>query len=383
MALKPDQNTAPTPTGEVSAAPEGVPASTPLPAFQSTSRQAQNPDQPREEFAKPKKASTGEKWWHGITYGGFGYLANLAVSVVLWDYFISGGGKPVYHGIQRGATALLRGAGANTQQAQSMGGAAAKYIFSPLGGHFTMVPVKLAEDHARYITHKLNCALDADYQYKDLKADWNTPEADLPPLADEPTRNTWGQVAIRRGLGWASVIGSGMALRATKLEQPLEDWTIKVMNSGVNLTGSKGLKQLSQTPRAQRYVQLAALDSYLTAVTTVVTALTKKTFGTARDNTLADDALSIDIPGLTEIHNGKHNSKPAAHPSSKPTHSAPPEETPGEAKSRTDERNERSYRQAVTPRSSLASPEKSASFVESHHSRQQATEKDAGKHLSA
>lgn len=286
---------------------DGAPQQQPLASLAEARKESRDGHAQSDEYAKPKKASIGEKWWHGITYGGFGYLANLGVSVVLWDYFISGRGKPVYHAIQKGATALLKNGGASAVQAESMGSAAAKYIFSPLGGHLTMFPVKIAEDHARYLTHRLNCALDRDYKYKDLKADWNTPESELPPLADEPTRNTWGQVALRRGLGWASVIGSGMALRATKLEQPLEDWTIKLMNTGVDMTGSKSLKRLSQTPRSQRYVQLAALDSYLTGVTTIVTALTKQTFGSARDNAAADDALSIDVPGLTQSEAGRLN----------------------------------------------------------------------------
>lgn len=284
----------------VAAPPEEV--KTPLPAFQQKQGAPKENCEPAPQgpkFPAPSKPSIGEKWWHRMTYGGFGYLANLGVSVVLWDFFIKRGGQPVFFGIKKGASGLFKGLG--FKNTENMANAAAKYIFSPLGGHITMIPVKLSEDHARYITHRLNQALDPNYAHKDLVATPDTPEDELPPLFDEPNRNTWSQVVIRRLIGWGAVVGSGMALRATKLEQPLEDATLRVFHKGVDLTGSAALKRLSQTPLAQSYAQLAALDSYLTAVTTVITAMTKGTFGSARDESVPDDALSIDVPGVTQL----------------------------------------------------------------------------------
>lgn len=253
------------------------------------------------KFDKPDAPSVGEKWWHRLTYTGAGYAANLAVSVVLWDFFITGHGKPVYTGIQKGSAGTLKAFGMQEKQSEHMAESVAKYIFSPLGGHITMVPVKLAEDHARFITHRANQLLDPNYKYKDLQADLSTPDDALPPLSKEPNRNSWTQVYMRRGLGWAAVIASGVGLRASGMEAPLERNTLKAFNKAVDLTGHAGLKRLASTPgsRFQRYVQLTALDAYLTVVTSVITAVTKNTFGKSRDDG-ADDALSIDIPGLTE-----------------------------------------------------------------------------------
>lgn len=248
-------------------------------------------------FVVPEEPSIGEKWWNRLTYTGVGYGLNLAVSVVLWDFFVSGHGKPVYHGIEKGSTAILKGMGVKPHQAQDVAEGVAKYIFSPLGGHLTMVPVKLMEDHAGKITHELNKALDPNYKYKDLQVGWDNDDK-APPLANPANKNTWMQVYLRRGIGWAAVVGAGVGLRQTGLEGPLERGTLKALDKGIEMTGSQGLKNLSQTPRFQRYAQLTALDAYLTVVTSAITALTKNTFGKARGE-LPDDALSVDVPGLT------------------------------------------------------------------------------------
>lgn len=270
-----------------------------------------------QKFDKPETVSVGEKWWNRITYTGVGYAANLALSVVLWDFFVSGGGKPVYHGIQKAANSMLKSGGMSKAGAENMSDAIAKYIFSPLGGHVTMAPVKIMEDHARYITHVLNKQLDPNYKYKDLKADWNTPDSELPGLANEPNRNTWTQAYLRRGIGWGAVVGSGMALRTIGLEGPLERGTLRALDKTVAMSGSSTLKQISQTPRFQRYAQLTALDAYLTVVTSIITALTKNTFGQAKES-IADDALSVDIPGLTTSDSNGLMIRPPLPPLDKP-----------------------------------------------------------------
>ena len=99
-------------------------------------------------FSTPKAPSVGEQWWNRLTYTGVGYAANLAVSVVLWDFFINSKGKPVYTGIQKAAESAFKIGGMKAETAKFGGEGFAKYIFSPLGGHFTMVPVKIMEDHA-------------------------------------------------------------------------------------------------------------------------------------------------------------------------------------------------------------------------------------------
>jgi len=109
---------------------------------------------------QPMQMSIGEKWWHRLTYSGVGYGMNLALSIVLWDFCITGRGKPLYHGVEKISSSILKGMGSNPARAEHTAESIAKYIFSPLGGHFTMIPVKLLEDHAGKITHELNKVLD-------------------------------------------------------------------------------------------------------------------------------------------------------------------------------------------------------------------------------
>lgn len=256
-----------------------------------------------QKFAKPATATKGEKLWHQMTYTGIGYLANLAVSLVIWDYFLTGKGRPMLNKFAKGAGNALKASGMDADKADKVAMTASEMACSPLGGHLTMIPVKYAEDNARYLTHRFNQMFDPNYQYKDLQANWSTPDSELPPLADEPTRNTWGEIALRRGIGWAAVTASGTALNKVGWDVPLQNRTEAVVNKGLSfIPGTEGMRA---NPTFQRYTKLAALDAYFTVITSAVTALTKQTFGKERENTeIADDAMSIDIPNLTE-HSGR------------------------------------------------------------------------------
>lgn len=259
----------------------------------------------------PEKPTIGEKIWYASTYTGVGYLANLGISVVLWDYFISGKGKPVYHAIQQGVEHGLKGVGVGHSTAERWASVIAKYIFSPLGGHIATFLVNPMEHAAAPITHWNNVTFDPNYQYKHIPI--NTPDDQLPPLANPPNKNTWAQIAARRGMGWAAVIGSGMALNASGFEKPLEEGTLKAFDKAIKMTGSKALERMAATPYAQRIMPLIALDSYLTVVTAAITAATKNTFGNKDDASVADDALSIDIPHVTvnPVKKQQYNKAPA------------------------------------------------------------------------
>lgn len=241
-------------------------------------------------FPKPEKQSIGEVWWHRMTYGGVGYAANLILSIYLADEFISGRGRGVLKGIKDLAKKAMSG-GMSEKSAEMIAEKASKYATFPLGGHFTAIPVKIMEDHARFITHRLNQLLDPNYQYKDLQASWSMSDTELPPLFDEPTRNTWGEAALRRGIGWAAVIGSGVATGKLGIDTRVEEATLR----GANSLG------IAKNPNgwAARWLKIGAMDSVFTLLTSVITATTKQTFGDKRDG-VADDAMSIDIPEFTE-----------------------------------------------------------------------------------
>jgi hypothetical protein len=269
------------------------------------------------KFEKPEAVSVGEKWWNRITYTGIGYGANLVVSLAIWDSLLDGRARPIFDKIVSGVEKGLKAGGMEHSKAATLAYTGTKMACSPLGGHITMIPVKIFEDHARYITHVLNKQLDPNYKYKDLQVDWNTPDTELPGLANEPNRNTWGQVAIRRGLGWAAVTASGVALAKSGFEEPLERWTLDKMQKGVKLSGSPALERFNQKDVVQRWTKLAALDMYFTVVTSAITALTKNTFGQARDS-VSDDALSIDIPGVTTTNEDLFLVRPITPPVDEP-----------------------------------------------------------------
>lgn len=229
-----------------------------------------------------QKPSIGERVWSGMTYTGLGYFANLAVSVVIADFFINGRGAPQLAKITGKTAGMLKGFGLSDASASNTAGAMMKYATLPFGGHLAIIPVKFSEDNARYITHMLNKKLDPNYEYRDLNVSWNSPETELPELVNEPNRNSWAQTAMRRGLGWGAVIATG-ALVGQERGDAIEKWTAGAMNKTLNATGSPSLQRLTQNPMYQRYMSITALDSYFTALTSVITAATAHTFGTAKD----------------------------------------------------------------------------------------------------
>ncbi len=237
---------------------------------------------PQVPDAPPTTKTIGEKIWNTTTYVGVNYLANLALSLVIWDFCKSGHGRHAVNGFATSASEVLKAFGMDAVHAERGAQTAAVMACSPLGGHVTMVPVKYLEDHARYITHRLNQMLDGNYKYKDLQATIDTPEADLPALVDEPNKQSWGQIAARRALAWASVTAAGTALNQFqngKYHDMLESNTIKGTNKLIDLTGSTSLKKLSQTQTFERYNKLFALDMYFTVITSAVVAATKRMFG--------------------------------------------------------------------------------------------------------
>lgn len=236
-------------------------------------------------FEKPEKQSIGEKIWHEFTYLGVNYGANLAISLVIWDFFVSGRGKPVQHFLDKQFTQGLQSTGMHADKAASYGKTIAEMIFAPLGGHLMMIPVKFLEDHARFITHKLNQVFDSNYKYKDLQATMSTPETDLPPLSDEPSKQTWGQIAMRRGMGWGSVVAAGTALTKLRggryrniLQSETEDFVTWGMKETSKATSTTALTSLAENETFKRYLNLAALDAYFTVITSSVTEATKSWF---------------------------------------------------------------------------------------------------------
>ncbi len=254
-------------------------------------------------FEKPEKQSIGETLWHDFTYTGVNYLANLGISLVIWDFFVSGRGQGVKHFIHKQATTGLKASGMTAASAGSYGETISEMIFSPLGGHVMMLPVKYLEDHARYFTHKLNQLLDKNYQYKDLEATLSTPETDLPPLSDEPTKQTWGQIVLRRGVGWGAVVGAGTTLTKLRngryrnlLQHETEDFVTWGMSQASKSTGTTALTRLAENDTFKRYLNLAALDAYFTVITSSITEATKSWFSKNGEEEHTPPSLPTSVP---------------------------------------------------------------------------------------
>ncbi len=241
-----------------------------------------------EEFEKPKTKSIGEKLWHFTTYTGVGYVANLLVSIVIWDFFLTGKGRPALDKMAKGVGNILKAAGMKEKAAMAAAKTPVEMACSPLGGHMVMLPVMFMENHARYCCHVANKAFDPNYQYRDLKVTINTPDRDLPPMVDEPDKQTLLQIAARRGLAWAAVTASGTALnkfQGGKYQDMLEQGTLNLANKGIQMSGIPALQRLGQLPVTQRYLKLAALDSYFTVITSSVVAMTNYMFGDNKKKT--------------------------------------------------------------------------------------------------
>jgi len=217
----------------------------------------------------------------------------------------TGGGKPFLDSVARGSAKLLQSGGMKPDAALRTATVAADMACSPLGGHITMIPVKYMEDHSGYLTHTFNKMLDPNYEYKDLHFSANAKDDEYPALADPPNHNSWNQIALRRGLGWIAVTAAGTALNRSGWQDPLQNGTLRVFNKGVDATGSKALRNFADIPRIQRYTKLAALDAYFTVVTSAITEFTKNTVGKSRHGEPEpEEALSVEIPGITEDTNG-------------------------------------------------------------------------------
>lgn len=260
------------------------------------------------ECEKPKKQSIGETIWHDFTYNGVNYAANLAVSLVLWDFFTAGKGKFVKEGLNRGIEKSLISNGTSAESAAFFGENISHVIFSPLGGHFMMIPVKYLEDHARYFTHRINQTLDPKYKFKQLQATMDTPETELPSLSDEPTKQTWGQIAIRRTLAWGAVVGAGVfiaGLRGGRYQKVLQDETKDFITWGMEQistkTNTEGLTKLSKNDTFKRYLDLFALDAYFTVITSGVTEATKSWFSKDKNGNGAKHANVSDIAAASPV----------------------------------------------------------------------------------
>lgn len=245
---------------------------------------SKNKDQPA--FRKPP--SKGEKLYTWGVYSGMNYWLNLGSSIVIADYFCNLGGKDI---LKKGATkianAIAHSSTSHHEKIFHNSQTALKTLTLLSGGWLLIVPTKLLEDNKRPVVHWLNKQMGIDQ----TGADGKELTSDQIYIECEQPKTSWLNVIGRRTLATGLVMGSGQVLNAalrdrekTNLYKGSDDphggkaVVEKFVVENVNHMAKSlpGGQAFIDSPRAQRYLGLLALD----AVFTKITAFTmKKTNG--------------------------------------------------------------------------------------------------------
>lgn len=226
--------------------------------------------------------SQGELWYNRIVYQGVNYWLNLAISLVVTDFFLHGKGAGFYKNTTEKFTNGLAAVGFKRPLAKWISGVGAGTFSLNSGGNILLIPTKIAEDNKRNIVHWLNDKLGVDQTAPDGHK--MTPEEIY--IEQEQPKQSWGNMIWRRAQAWAATTTVGMALDiGAKQKYPLPkmidgqlqthkggqdvftDWTKKWVNSGLNKVGGQSIVN---NETAQRYMSYAALDWIYTIITSNV-----------------------------------------------------------------------------------------------------------------
>lgn len=239
---------------------------------------------PKQEMSK------GEKWYNWIVYKGINYWVNLIASLAIADYFINrkgrarmdkwatGLGKLFSKGVKEGPAFEK-----NYHHAKT----ALETAILSSGGWLLLIPMKWMEDRKRKAVHWFN---------KKLGVDQRAPDGhELTPdeihIEQEQPEQSWWRVVGRRLLGQAAVIAAGHGISGLfrdrtkpmplKGEPDLHGGKNVVTNTVVDLANKgftsgyfPGGKWLAKNERAQAWLNLAVLDSFLTWITASVMWIT-------------------------------------------------------------------------------------------------------------
>jgi hypothetical protein len=240
--------------------------------------------------------SPGEKIYNWTAYSGLNYWANLFMSLGIADYFTNlSGRKHLDKIIGRTAKALEATKIISLKTAHTQSRIAWETIALTSGGWILLAPLKIMEDHKRKIVHWINEKKGVDQTARDGYQ--LTPDEIY--IEKEQPHQSWFNVIKRRIYASIGVVLAGSALeygladRSQKITKTVhvegrEPWTEERMLGGKQRATefikekvvNKGLQhvpggdKLLNSPLAQRWIELLALDSFFTGVTASIMRVT-------------------------------------------------------------------------------------------------------------
>ena len=283
---------------------------------------------PKKEIAPALKPemSKGEKWFNWTVYSGLNYWVNLISSIAIADYFIHKGGRQKLDWVIGKGAKTLEATGLMKIKPAYKNSKTAFETLSVLGGGWLLlVPMKILEDHKRGWVHWLNDKLGVDQTAPDGHKE--TPDEIY--IEQEQPKQTWFNVFKRRIYASLAVIGTGQimeyALADKKIKKPDrtyrlnpydktsetvtfegghmggKEWVESNIVGGVNwaakqLPGSENFTKPGSW--MQRWLGLAALDTFFTKVSAVVMHMTNGAKKAKAPHEINDE---IDPPATFEI----------------------------------------------------------------------------------
>lgn len=255
----------------------------------------ENIENPKTQAYQTK--SKGEKIFNWTVYSGLNYWVNLISSIFIADYLTRSntrGNKYLQRAITNTTNGLVAAhATTSIKKAYHHSKVAWEVISLTSGGWLLLVPLKMMEDRKRTIVHWINDKLGVDQ----TAPDGHKLTPDEIYIEHEQPKQSWFNVVKRRLYSCFAVVAFGASLEhfaADKSKQIKheyhvgnEKWiekhhlggkerTTKLIVKGVN----KGLKYIPggdviiASPRAQRWIELLALDTILTKISAVVMHMT-------------------------------------------------------------------------------------------------------------
>ena len=242
--------------------------------------------------------SKGEKNFNWLTYTGLNYWVNLISSIAIADYFTHEGssGRKYLNSTIEKLTLAVEKVGVPLKAAHFNSKFALEFLTFTSGGWLLIAPMKWLEDNKRECVHWLNDKMGAGQTAHD--AHKLTPEEIH--IEEEQPHQSWGNVIWRRLQATAAIVGSGMAVEHLLKDKntPIapEKYVIggreiaynaKVLGGKDRSTNfivglvNKGLKYLPAGEKiiahapAQRWLAIAALDTFFTKITEVVMFATR------------------------------------------------------------------------------------------------------------
>lgn len=274
-------------------------------------------DQPPAKTAPtmPQPASKGEKAYNWIVYSGVNYWINLGSSIVIADYFCNLKGKDL---INKGADKLAKAFSSNAAGQHKIfhnSQTALKTLSLLSGGWLLIIPMKIMEDNKRPMVHWLNKKMGVEQR----DADGKELTSDQIYIECEQPHHSWFNTILRRTAATAAVVGTGHVVNAafrdreksktyTGQDDPhggkavVEKFVVDNVNKAMKSGYIPGGKAFTESPTAQRYLGLAALDTVFTKITAVIMRATNGSKKGRMPNEQGDDqAPHVDTRVQDEI----------------------------------------------------------------------------------